>query len=614
MKKFLKYFTTVCLAFILTFGAMLTGCGGGGKDPEKDEYTVTYNLNYDGAPDARVVTVKANTRTSNWRATRKGYTLEGWYTEKSTQNKYDFMEYVNSDLQLWAKWNKDAEKRSVSFDFNYEGGGEPAVVSVDEGSLISESLIPACPRLGMEFEGWYRDVACSADQKWNFATDTVGDSALTLYAKYQVNSSIDRNDDGSIKYDNVQVTVWTAVDFGFKSKLDILARKFNQQHKGEITINLTSGTLTNAMQSSTAIRIQQNPNILATYSTYYSAIDVMDFAGVTHTDTDYYEGAVRDAYVNGKLYSLTFLTGVPYLVYNKALMTKYNTEQTMPASYSEFKELLLKVYAGESVTNPSFNTILTSPEWTFKEGTLMSAFMQNGADYTTLENGNVINKWGKEDNDPTFLKAVTAFKNTYNLFGASSELHGALTVAEYGDGTTLSRVGDGTAFMGIVNFPAASSSVASSSTLGYMPIAGLFSDDEATRNLISADNIGFQFYKAADVSLTQLAAGALFADYVRQNSADFADNGWMPSYRPALASDTYQNLTSAVSKLVKAVCPHPENLRTFDGCQSLKEVFNKIAAEGVVVPVLSYPSVSDEDFLLYAESLRDQIQSQLGMV
>ncbi|MDY2888983.1 MAG: hypothetical protein SOU19_05380 [Candidatus Caccosoma sp.] len=50
----------------------------------KDEYFVTYNLNYEGAQDARVVTVKNGKRATNWKATRPGYSLVGWYSDVST--------------------------------------------------------------------------------------------------------------------------------------------------------------------------------------------------------------------------------------------------------------------------------------------------------------------------------------------------------------------------------------------------------------------------------------------------------------------------------------------------------------------------------------------------
>ena len=88
------------LLLALTSLAAFAGCG-----EEKDAYTVVYHLNYTGAERAeRETSVPAGAKAVAWQPVRDGYALNGWYTDASCDNEYDFDSAVRSDLDLYAGW------------------------------------------------------------------------------------------------------------------------------------------------------------------------------------------------------------------------------------------------------------------------------------------------------------------------------------------------------------------------------------------------------------------------------------------------------------------------------------------------------------------------------
>ena len=94
-------------------------------------YTVSFNLNYDGATTIRPQTVAAG-RTARAVAdpTRNGYEFLGWFTDASCEEefRFSFNMPINSNLTLYAKWqavsgeepdlDEDLEIEIYSFDVN----------------------------------------------------------------------------------------------------------------------------------------------------------------------------------------------------------------------------------------------------------------------------------------------------------------------------------------------------------------------------------------------------------------------------------------------------------------------------------------------------------------
>lgn len=92
-----------CAAICIATVPCMTACGNGGKTL-KDEYTVKYDLNYDGA-SSRTVSYQAGLLPVDWNATRDGYELTGWFTDKACTSEYNFYKRISRPRMsnLWAK-------------------------------------------------------------------------------------------------------------------------------------------------------------------------------------------------------------------------------------------------------------------------------------------------------------------------------------------------------------------------------------------------------------------------------------------------------------------------------------------------------------------------------
>lgn len=563
MRKGLKGVLILILA--LTLAVPLVAC----KDDSattRESYDVTYHMNY-GEAEPYVVKVKAGTRTSAYKATRAGYTLKGWFKEAACKNAFDFTDYINADVDLYALWERDADKVTVTFDFNYTGAREPAVISVDSGKPIASADIPFCPRLGMRFDGWYKDAACTS--AWDMSADKVA-GHTTLYAKYAPDETVQRDEEDNIIYENVTVGVY-ASDYGYVNDLAKLASAFNKEHEGEIEIQVSS---TAASENYATMRFTHTPGANKEYASLVPAEDVYAFAGIEYSADDWYKDATRDAYIDGVLYTVPVIAAVPCLIYNKQLMDVYNGDKALPSTFTEYKTLLNTVYAAEVENNADFIKMVTATNWSFMETTSYATFFQNGADYYTYNNGNYVNKWGDEESS-SFADAVTAVENFYSILGGDNAERRPWD--EYHDDVTISKVADGSAFMGIVSMATSAGTIGGKDGIGIQPISGLFADSgKMYKDSIPVQPIGFQFCKA-NGSAAELAAAALFADYVSKHSDAFVESGWYP-LRKAAAVSSVINGNAAESAAVRAMQKfgNPENFRVHDGYIDEKTVFYNV--------------------------------------
>ncbi len=149
-------------------------------------YDVTFDYNYDGAPEADVVTViEGETVSKPEDPVRDGYEFDAWYTGATTGNEYDFSTAVTSDLTLYARWvTAGATTYTVTFDYNYYGGLVSEVTqTVEENTTVSKIDDPT--RTGYDFTGWYTDE--DATTEFNFETLITEDT--TIYAGWSKDSA-----------------------------------------------------------------------------------------------------------------------------------------------------------------------------------------------------------------------------------------------------------------------------------------------------------------------------------------------------------------------------------------------------------------------------------------
>lgn len=589
----------LCITLILP----LAGCSGKNQGNEQDsEYcTMTFDLNYEGSvPETRKI--KTGTRTTSYQASRSGYNLEGWYrsAECKDGDTFDFTSYIEKDITLYAKWTEVEESVIVTFDLNYNRG-DIVTVDMEKGTSIQETMIPSCERLGMEYSGWYTDANCTA--KWDMEASVEYD--ITLYAKYQFTDEVPRDRKGNVVYNNVTVNFFMGTDLGTSGAMKKLVEAFNAENQGRIKVVYSTKL---ESQDDYALRYQQIPGMNAYVENYYTSTAVYDLAGTEVNESTWYKEASRDCYVEGKMYSIPIVAGVPFIIYNKELMTAYNGNGNMPSNYASYEKLLSKVYSGESKHNSDFKSILTDTSWSFKEAASYATFIQNGADYYVYEEDAYKNNWGKPG-DEVYTAAHNSFSNVYNLFGKDGSLHGGLSKnMNY----TISEVWKKNAFMGIINDPSYISSVIADDSMGVLPLSGLFASSGSDQaNQIPVHTIGFQFYKAKNVSLVQLAAAAKFVDYVSRNSLQFAESGWYPLRISVAKSDAFIHSSKEIVQFLQQV-GEPQNFRTLDGYVNEKRIFNTIGAEGNVVPLLKISNVTSEDLETSVAYLKRKITALLN--
>ena len=118
--------------------------------------SVKFDLNYDGAPEAAVVSVSKDSvaeRPEN--PVREGYTFVDWYANPDFTYPYDFAAKITEDTSIYALWVKDgAENVNVTFDYDFYGVKLCSyVVPVERGTTVRKpSADPV--RTGYTFAKW----------------------------------------------------------------------------------------------------------------------------------------------------------------------------------------------------------------------------------------------------------------------------------------------------------------------------------------------------------------------------------------------------------------------------------------------------------------------------
>lgn len=156
----------LCLAFAV-------GCTSG----EDGKIKVTYNYNYEGAPEPKVVTIEeSDVAPMPEDPVRDRYEFTGWYTTADCSNEFDFEEALYEDVTVYAGW--DLAEILVTFDYNHDGA-EPSVQQIAVGETIEQPSDPQWE--GHIFTGWYTTADCT--EEFNFSEAINEDT--TVYAGWE---------------------------------------------------------------------------------------------------------------------------------------------------------------------------------------------------------------------------------------------------------------------------------------------------------------------------------------------------------------------------------------------------------------------------------------------
>ena len=167
------------------------GSSGGGaasssssEDPDTT-CTVTFDLNYQGAPAPTTVEVEIDDYIDEPTApTRDGYYFNYWSdTQDGSSGEFDFfLTSISEDITLYADWTPAYD---VTFYMNKPEATEQEVyqtATVRANGLVSKPVDPKVK--GFTFGGWFKNASCLEADEFNFASPIV--SNLSLYAKWNL--------------------------------------------------------------------------------------------------------------------------------------------------------------------------------------------------------------------------------------------------------------------------------------------------------------------------------------------------------------------------------------------------------------------------------------------
>ena len=152
-------------------------------------YTVSYDAN--GGTGAPASQTKLNNTTlylSTTIPTRFNYAFLGWSTS-STATSPTYLAggsyTTNADIKLYAVWQYDPVKYTISYDANGGSGAPSSQTKTYDVALTLSTTVPT--RTGYTFKGWATS-ASATSATYSAGGSYTSNSAATLYAVWQINT------------------------------------------------------------------------------------------------------------------------------------------------------------------------------------------------------------------------------------------------------------------------------------------------------------------------------------------------------------------------------------------------------------------------------------------
>lgn len=108
-------------------------------------YTVTFETNGGSAIEAQLVPEGTFATKPTTAPTKEGNLFEGWYTEQTMTNLFDFYTPITKDITLYAKW---MDISSITFDDLQQLFGEAERLTYQEYAYTEESLLALRKKIG----------------------------------------------------------------------------------------------------------------------------------------------------------------------------------------------------------------------------------------------------------------------------------------------------------------------------------------------------------------------------------------------------------------------------------------------------------------------------------
>lgn len=168
------------------------------------------NNSTNGNMGKQTLTYDTNSALNNNGFSKEGYTFTGWNTQEdgngipyaNEQEVLNLTANYQENITIYAQWSIN----SYTVDYDSHGGDStPDSETLDYGSLVDEPSVQPF-KYGHTFSGWVI-LESKWSKLWNFGSDTIPSSNITLHADYKANPHTVTfvDDKASVKQEKVTV-------------------------------------------------------------------------------------------------------------------------------------------------------------------------------------------------------------------------------------------------------------------------------------------------------------------------------------------------------------------------------------------------------------------------